>query len=80
MSDYTGAATTVPAAVGNGQIADYTPAAATTAFASACTIKKPTKNFAVIHNGRVISGRKGIPIVCDATLLATLAAHNAPVI
>jgi hypothetical protein len=80
MSDYTGAATTVPAAVGNSQIADYTPAQATAAFSGVGTIKTPTKNFTVMHQGRHVEGRKGIPLVCDAGLLATLTAQSAPVV
>lgn len=79
MSDYLGAATTVPAAVGNGQHAEYTPAQAASAFASAGTIKTPTKNFTIMYLGRHIEGRKGIPMVCDAGLVAALTAHSAPV-
>jgi hypothetical protein len=72
MSDYTGAGNTLPAAVGNGQISDLTAAQASTKF-GAGNIRTPVANFTLIIGGHVMHGRRGVPILCDAAMLAALA-------
>ena len=71
--------TTVAHAMGNGQHAPLTPAQITTKYGSG-NIKTPTKNFSITYMGLHIVGYKNIPIVCDAALLAALAACGAPVV
>lgn len=79
MADYTGAPTTIPHAVGNGQLQEMTAAQITTKYGSG-NVKTPTRNFVVRRNGHHVFGYKNMPIVCDAALLATLSATNAPVV
>ncbi len=78
MSDYTGAPTTVTNVV-NGVHQELTAAQVSTAYGSG-NIKTPTKNFTLNYKGLHINGFKNIPIVCDAALLAALAAVGAPVV
>ncbi|MDE2354167.1 MAG: hypothetical protein KGL17_04000 [Betaproteobacteria bacterium] len=78
MSDYTGAATTVPMVI-NGVHAELAPASVAAAVPGK-TVKTPTKNFTITYQGLHISGMKGIPIVCDAAMLAALTATSAPVV
>lgn len=78
MSDYTGAPTTIGNVI-NGVHQELTPAQAATAY-GAPNVKTPTKNFTLNYKGMHLNGFKGIPIVCDAALLAALAATGAPVV
>ncbi|MFC4526408.1 hypothetical protein ISN76_12950 [Dyella halodurans] len=79
MSDYTGAPTSIPHAAGLGQLQELTAAQLTTKY-GAGNIKTPTKNFSINYKGQHLVGYKNIPIVCDAPLLAALAAAGAPVV
>ena len=78
MSDYTGAATTVPNVI-HGVQQELAPGAVAAAFPQN-TIKTPTKNFSIVYQGLHINGTKNIPLVCDAQMLAALAACAAPVV
>lgn len=78
MSDYTGAATTVPMVI-NGVHAELSPAAVAAAVPTK-TVKTPTKNFSISYQGMHIAGMKGIPLVCDAAMLTALTATGAPVV
>ncbi|QMV33441.1 hypothetical protein 8G_00009 [Ralstonia phage Hyacinthe] len=79
MSDYTGAPNTIPHAVGNGQMQELSAAQITTKYGSG-NIKTPTRNFSINFKGMHIVGYKNVPMVCNAALLAALAATNAPVV
>lgn len=78
MADYTGAPNTVPN-VTKGVMQEMTPAQASTAYGSG-NIKTPTKNFTLNYKGLHMSCFKGVPIICDAALLAALVAVSAPVV
>lgn len=78
MSDSTGAPNSVPHAVGTGQLQELTPAQVVTKY-GAGNVKTPTKNFTLNYKGLHMNCFKGIPIVCDASLLAALVATSAPV-
>ena len=68
----------LPVAVAPGQIANLTAAQASTLF-GAGNIKTPTAHFVISYRGQQIVGRKGVPMVVDAGLLAALTAAGAPV-
>lgn len=44
------------------------------------TAKTATKSFSLPYNGHVVFFEKGRPVMCDAGLLASLAAASAPVV
>ncbi|QBP09368.1 hypothetical protein [Cupriavidus metallidurans] len=79
MADYQGNPNTVPHAAGNGQMQELT-AAQISAKYGAGNVKTPTRNFSINYRGQHIVGYKNVPIVCDAALLAALAATGAPVV
>lgn len=78
MSDSYGNPNSIPHAVGNGQLQELTPAQVSTKYGSG-NIKTPTANFNINYKGMHLVGYKGVPIVCDAALLAALTAAGAPV-
>lgn len=79
MSDYLGAPTSTPVAVGNGQHAELSSSQVASKF-SGFTIKTPTKNFTFNVGANHVQAYKNIPLVCDAAMLAQLTAISAPVV
>ena len=70
---------TLAVAAAPGQIAQLTPTQAAAQF-GAGNIKTPTAHFTIEYAGQVVIGRKGVPMVVDAGLLAALTAAGAPVV
>lgn len=79
MADSNGTPNTVPHSGGGGVLQELTPAALVAKY-GAGNVKTPTKNFSIKFGNGHVNGLKGIPIVCDAALLAALAAASAPVV
>lgn len=79
MADSNGTPNTIPHAAGNGQVQELTAAQIVTKY-GAGNVKTPTKNFTLNYKGTHLNALKNIPIVCDAALLAALAATGAPVV
>lgn len=80
MSDYTGAPTTVSNVAANGVMQELTAAQMASALPAGYTIKTPTKNFTLSYKSTHMNCFKGIPIICDAAILAALTATSAPVV
>lgn len=77
MSDSIGNPTTVTNVV-NGVIQEQT-AAQISAQYGAGNVKTASRSFAINHKGLHVNFFKGMPVVCDAALIAALAATGAPV-
>ena len=67
----------IPVAIG-GVIQSLTPAQLNTQFSG--NTKTPTANFSAHVNGHTLSFQKNVPFVTSPTLLALLAAQNAPIV
>lgn len=79
MADSRGNPNTISNVAPNGVLQELTPAQASTVYGGG-NIKTPTKNFTLNYKGMHVNGFKGVPLVCDAALLAALAATSAPVV
>lgn len=79
MADSNGAPNTLPSIGKNGIEQELTAAQAATVYGSG-NIKTPTKNFSLNYKGLHLNCFNGVPIVCDAALLAAFAATSAPVV
>lgn len=60
-------------------VSELTPTELTAKY-SGSTLKTPSQNFAMPYNGIILNCRSGIPIMCDAALLAAFTASSAPVV
>lgn len=56
-----------------------TSAQLSTAY-SGSTVKTATKDFSMPYKGHVVGFNRGQPVVCDAAMVAALAAAGAPVV
>lgn len=79
MADSRGNPNTICQVTSNGILAEISPATAATIY-GAPNIKTPTKNFTLNYRGMHLNCFKNVPLICDAALLAALAAISAPVV
>lgn len=80
MSDFQGNPNTVSSVGPNGVTQELTPAQATASVPAGYTIKTPTKNFTLTYKSIHMNCFKGVPLICDASMLLALTATAAPVI
>lgn len=79
MADFQGNPNTVSNTAPNGVLQELTPAQASTVYGGG-NIKTPTKNFTLNYKGLHVNCFKNVPLICDAAMLAALAATSAPVV
>lgn len=63
----------------NGSLAQLTGTQLGTLY-GAGNVKTPTKDFTLNYKGHHVQFFNGVPVVCDAQLLAALTAISAPVV